>query len=233
MKVHLQAGSRDCVTHDYANETLFVTVLRSPIDRYASEYFYDGVNETLTTSKSTKEKMIEWYNRSLHDGAHIRMDKVRSNFIENWQTRWYTNPGHCKDLDRPPPHDSHPTYSYWKSGQRDDPRQLMTTKDLEDAKRVIDTFDIVGVAPFFGGECDMTSWLKLAGSNKRRSNRPLQDERRRENENKPEEVEDVKTNISKYLADQIMFDMELFDFAAKLSNRRKAIACCVNQHLQS
>jgi hypothetical protein len=30
VKVHLMAGSQDCVDHQYANETLLVTILRHP-----------------------------------------------------------------------------------------------------------------------------------------------------------------------------------------------------------
>jgi hypothetical protein len=235
VKVHLRAGSRDCVDHAYANETLFVTVLRNPVDRYVSEYFYKPFYKYVDVGKrlkseSTKDKVAEWYARSLLDGPHIKMNKATGNFIENWQTRWYTNPNNCEDLNRPPPHDSHPNYSYWQSGQTNDPRNLITSTDLEDAKKVLDAFDIVGVAPFFGGECSITAWLELAGSNKRIGEDI--DVRTNENKNKPSEADDIKTNITKYLADQVKYDIELFNFAVELSNRRKAISCCIKQHLQ-
>ena len=76
----------------------------------------------------------------------------------------------------------------------------------------------------------MTSWLELAGSNKRGTDMPLKDEKKNERKKSAYE-DDIKTNVTKYLADQIKFDMELFDFAAELSNRREKIACCINQHL--
>ena len=62
IKVHLQAGSRDCVDHTYANETLFVTILRNPVDRYVSEYFYSKVEKKLG-SNTMRGKTLEWYDR--------------------------------------------------------------------------------------------------------------------------------------------------------------------------
>jgi hypothetical protein len=226
VKVHLWAGSKDCVDHEYANETLFVTIFRNPVDRYVSEYFYRNIGDKLI-SLSTKEKVLEWHNRS-KNALHIKMNEAMNNFIENWQTRWYTNPYHCDDLNRPPPHDSHPNYSYWRSGQQNDPRMFMTREDLDDAKKVVDKFDIVGVAPFFEGEHSILPWLELAGSNE-----PTEISTNILNVNTKKSsdvVSDLKTNITVNLYEQIKYDLELFQFASELSKRRADISRCVKEN---
>ena len=115
--------------------------------------------------------VLEWHNRSKqrrgHDEAiEIDMSKSRWSFIDNWQTRWYTMQAPCDNLDRPPPHDSHDNYSYWRSGVRIDTRSEIGQKDVEIAKSVLDKFDLLGVTPFFGNGCNMEPWFLLAGSNK-------------------------------------------------------------------
>lgn len=234
VKMHLKAGSRDCVDHTYANETLFVTIFRHPVDRYVSEYFYRGIGNKLDM-ETTQGKVLEWHDRSKNDKkGFIRMDKAAGNFIENWQTRWFTNPNHCVDLDRPHRNDrndkGYNNYSYWRSGQREDPRPFVNQSDLTQAKIVLDKFDVVGVAPFFGGECSILPWLRLAGSNmpkvetnevKKQHKSDMLEERKRE---------ELKQAIWDNLGEQVKFDVELFEFASDLSKRRSAISCCVNEH---
>jgi hypothetical protein len=158
VKMHLQAGSRHCIDHQYANETLFVTIIRHPVDRYVSEYFYQNMGKKLTAD-TIEGKILEWHELSKNNGkkkeSSVIMRKAIGTFIENWQTRWYTNPQPCEDLNRPPPHDSHKNYSYWNSGHKLDPRKVVSRRDLDDAKMILDNFDVVGMAPFFGGECSI------------------------------------------------------------------------------
>jgi hypothetical protein len=235
IKMHLQAGSRNCVDHTYANETLFVTILRHPVDRYVSEYFYRSIEKKLE-AKTMKGRVMEWYNRSINtEGDYIMMDKAIGSFIENWQTRWYTNPNHCVDLDRPMRMTNGNNYSYWHSGQRKDPRMVVNRRDLTQAKMVLDKFDVVGVAPFFGteeavGKCSIVPWLTLVGSN-----RPLTETnevRKQHKVNKLEELkrEKLKQAIWENLGEQVKLDVELFNFARELSKRRQAISCCVDEH---
>lgn len=221
VKQHLQAGSRHCVDHPYANETLFVTILRHPVDRYASEYFYLNIGSKLK-SNATKDKVVEWHNMSVTDNG-VDMKRARHHFVENWQTRWYTNPNACEDLDRPPPHDSHPNYSYWRSGVAHDPRNLVREEDLETAKAVLDKFDVVGIAPYFGGERSLVPWLILAGSDPPADETDAVHNRGR---GSPAALE-LKENIRTHLREQIKFDLELFDFARGLVTRRTAISRCV------
>jgi len=228
VKMHLWAASKDCVDHEYANETLFVTVLRHPIDRYVSEYFYSKVWIDMKAKNDVKEILMEWYGRSL-GGKEVIMSESQLQFIENWQTRWYTNPGPCDDLNRPPPHDSHLNYSYWKSGIATDPRKNIGREDLGTAKSVLEKFDIVGIAPFFNNdkECDLVPWIVLAGSN-----RPNEKTDQQFNKNYNPSIQIVKylrSNVTEYLYDQVKYDMELFEFAKQLSMRRSNIACCVQE----
>lgn len=227
VKVHLRAGSRHCVDHPFANETLFVTVLRDPVDRYISEYFYTNVPIYLN-STATRDRVFEWSNRS-KDNAGIKMDQARTNFVENWQTRWYTHPDDCKDLSRPQPRPSFEKYHYGSAGHGLDPRQIITRKDLEDAKTVIDNFDIVGVAPFFEKENSIMPWLELAGSNKATQ---VSNEVMNERVWNPEIVEfnDVMSNVTFYLYDQYKYDVELFQFAQEINIRRTAISHCVTKN---
>ena len=230
IKMHLQAGSRDCVDHTYANETLFVTILRHPVDRYVSEYFYRNIGMKLEAN-TTKGEVLEWHGLSQNTtGGSILMYKAAGHFIENWQTRWYTNPKHCKDLDRPMNYRHN--YSYGNSGQLEDPRMVVSRQDLIQAKIVLDKFDVVGVAPFFGEdeECSIVPWLQLAGSNK-----PLAETnevRKQHTSTKLQEQkrEELKQAIWENLGEQVKFDVELFEFARDLSKRRQAISCCVNEH---
>ena len=233
IKVHLRAGSRDCVDHTYANETLFVTILRNPVDRYVSEYFYSKVEKKLG-SNTMRGRTLECYERSKSRsrGEFIKMNKARGDFIENWQTRWYTNPYHCEDLDRPMRMHHGKNYSYWRSGHGKDERMFVSRRDLLHAKIVLDKFDVVAIAPFFGeeaGECSIVPWLRLAGSNKPiaevnevRNNYAIKVEERKR--------EKVKQAIWDNLGEHVKLDVELFEFAHELSNRRRAISCCVNEH---
>jgi hypothetical protein len=63
-------------------------------------------------------------------GKGVDMRKAMDKLIDNWQTRWYTNACPCDDLVTPPIHDSHPNYSYWRSGCRLDKRQVISPRDL-------------------------------------------------------------------------------------------------------
>ena len=224
IKVHSQAGSRHCVNHRLANETLFVTIFRDPIDRYTSEYFYNNVPSFLK-STTTKGRIIEWWKRTPRDERGFRMNLAKKSLIENWQTRWYTHPDGCKDLNRPQPNPKNEKYMYESAGYGLDPRQVMTRQDLEDAKMVIDQFDIVGIAPFFEEEHSILPWLELAGSNKVVQ---ISKEAKNKNEKKPlTDSHDVKTNLTMYFYDQFRLDLELFQFAKDLSRRRTAISNCV------
>jgi hypothetical protein len=227
VKLHLQAGSLDCINHTYANETLFITIFRHPVDRYVSEYFYRGIGKHLEAT-SAVDSVLEWHNLSKNTaGEGVVMRKAAGHFIENWQTRWYTNPHHCVDLDRPYRDDHGHNYSYWKSGQKIDPRIIVTENDLNEAKRVLDKFDVVGVAPFFGGECSIVPWLQLAGSNK-----PIEEvnevkKQHKSNELAEQKREELKQAIWDNLGEQVKFDVELYEYVRELSKRRSAISCCV------
>ncbi len=160
------------------------------------------------------------------------MSESQKQFIENWQTRWYTNPGPCDDLNRPPPHDSHPNYSYWRSGIPTDPRKKIGREDLGAAKSVLEKFDIIGIAPFFKSrrECDLVPWVVLAGSNK-----PVEvvDQHFNKNYDSSNQlVKNLRSNVTKYLYHQVKYDIELFEYAKQLSMRRSNIACCVQEQMQ-
>jgi hypothetical protein len=237
IKLHLRAGSRDCVDHMYANETLFVTILRHPVDRYVSEYFYRGIEKKLNAT-SIDERVLEWHDRSKNTmGNYIMMDKARSNFIDNWETRWYTNPRHCVDLNRPMMTHKGKNYSYWQSGQQKDRRMVINRQDLVEAKMVLDKFDVVGVAPFFGeeavGKCSIVPWLTLAGSNKPRNETNEVRNHHRARKDDEIERENLKKAIWKNLKEQVKFDVELFEFARELSKRRQTISCCVDEYAKA
>lgn len=230
VKVHLSAGSIQCVDHQYANESLFVTNVRHPVDRYVSEYFYMNMDHHLGKNLTTREKVLKWYNKSIHERANgqITMKSARFQFIENWQTRWYTNPNQCEDLNRPPPHDSHPNYSYWRSGQGLDPRDTMGSKDMEDAMAVLEKFDVVAMAPYFGGKCDIVPWLVLAGSNKPQNATNEVKNKAAKNAIVMGKREELAGNVTELLGEQVKFDLELFEYAKAMVGRRSAIACCID-----
>ena len=111
-----------------------------------------------------------------------------------------------------------------------DPRIIVTENDLNEAKRVLDKFDVAGVAPFFGGECSIVPWLRLAGSNK-----PLVEvnevkKQHKSNELAEQKREELKHAIWDNLGGQVKFDVELYEYVRELSKRRSAISCCVIEH---
>ncbi|KAL3922366.1 MAG: hypothetical protein SGILL_002244, partial [Bacillariaceae sp.] len=173
IRPHLQANSRHCVNeHEHSNQTLFVTILRDPFDRYVSEFNYLKLGKGLQ-APTMEGKVAEWVNRSVdftQENGFVNMQEARYHLVENWQVRWYTNDCQCDDLETPPTkkdrgNRNQVNYRYWNAGCPEDFRLSLTEEDVAAAKQQIDQYDITGVAPYFEEGCNMLPWLILAGSN--------------------------------------------------------------------
>ena len=226
VKVHLAAMSKHCVTDKKHKETLYVTTLRQPLNRYVSEYNYRKLGRHMPRNASLKELVANWMYQK--NDKPINMQMAPDKLIDNWQTRFFTNSCPCDDLVTPPIHDSHPNYSYWRSGCKLDNRQLINTRDLHQAMHVIDKFDVVAIAPYFQeGKCDMMPWFRLAGSAIAKSINIAV------NVNKRTKPRMTTLDGHTYIPDSnFNIDNDLFAFAKDLSERRKRISCCVVKTLQ-
>lgn len=214
VKIHLAAMSKHCVDDPAAGDVLFVTTFREPVARYVSEYNYRGIGRNHRNS-SPEEKIRHWR----HPPTVISMRSARDRLIDNWQVRWYTNGCQCVDLRLPPVHDSHPNYSYWRSGCDRDPRAKIIKADLAEAIDVIHKFDVIAMPPYFEGECTIKPLLKLVGGGAA---------------DLPERVKNRGSRKLFLDSDAAWIPPELFEFDKRLyrrvkqiERRRRHIACCL------
>jgi hypothetical protein len=252
VKIHLKASSQHCLAPRFMNQTLFVTILRDPLSRYVSEFDYLNLGKHYSVNSSSTLETVQRWSHNDSSSNVVRMDHARRKFIENYQTRWFTNECPCSDLDPAHSKDDYPNYRYWKSGCHEDRRMRLDANALEVAKSVVSRFDIVGIAPFFshGGppaaetgavdqtsdsqteqqKCDLLPLMELAGSNS-----PVgvvtNTAKNRGKRGELKAAIRVSTDAQAYLNQMLTLDNELFAYATAMVDRRTKLACCVKKLL--
>ena len=244
-KPHLNAVASTCLLDQtFAKETLFLTSLRHPLERWNSEFNYLGFPRRygLMSPPETESRVlpaiVNFTNGysvlngaackpKLDENGKCRGVKLSSSlncYVDNYLTRYFSGACACNDLSN---HEWTGT-RYWDAGCKHDARCEIDRADFERAKEVLTRFDLIMVQDKkhgTGSTCGLNSIIEAVGgvgiSASLRSSTQLNKKAKRVDLTIYPKVVELLESTNKY-------DMLLWEFASELYKRRLS-AFCNNQ----
>jgi hypothetical protein len=213
-----------CLSDPYEPPAVLVTAIREPLSRLLSEFNYAGPGSKMKTY--THDKIVTaWHNWMLHQSSNYNYGILRGCYLNNFYTRSLLGTCHIRHSEIPSV-DYSPFYGncpeniqIFGGGCPIEYREL-TTADLELAKQVLQSFDLVFITERLS-DAEVTDWAcsvfgvqraKIGNFEMRNQTKSVS------SDNNPKLC--IPHEIKQLLKKDNSLDLELYQFGRKLLKQR-------------